>query len=235
MRLRFASSPCSPTTLSLVVKYLLNGQVYDGISTQKHREYLNWLKFFGIYDNGFTDLGKLVIHYDRYFEDYSTLLLFQFNLVKSDTLFNPFFNYDATQIDKEDFIRHTYTSDLNINSMDKDFNLIINTYDPRSDTPDNPGSILSPLKLVKREQEWFYKPHIELDLIDPWLFRGLFQRFGDRVNSFDLWRYLRVPYNLDTFGILDLIRSTDGLKLSGDTVYINNDYTLMECIERALK
>lgn len=94
-----------------------------------------------------TELGEIVWKHDRYIEEWGTLWLLHYSLVKNInevTAWYYFFNeFNLSEFSKDDFVAHinNYLS-LNDNSvalksLDDDFRCIINTYMPRYKT--NPG------------------------------------------------------------------------------------------------
>lgn len=94
-----------------------------------------------------TELGQLVWQYDKYTEEWGTLWLMHYSLVKNQeeaTAWYYFFNeFSLSEFSKEDFVYHINNyialnnSSVAVKSLDDDFRCIINTYMPRYKT--NPG------------------------------------------------------------------------------------------------
>ena len=123
-----------------------------GIGTNMVKSLRYWLQATGLTVEGvkgqrgqiLTPLGKLVLNNDPYLEEFGTLCILHYNLVKGkelSTAWHYFFNqFNMTEFDRDDFISSisNWTRlqgvDVSPRSLDDDFNCIINTYLPRYKT-----------------------------------------------------------------------------------------------------
>jgi len=120
-----------------------------GIGSNMVKSLRYWLQATGLTQEGvkgkrgqvLTALGELVLKNDPYLEEFGTLCLLHYNLVKglnTSTSWYYFFNlFSMTEFEKDDFISalSNWTKlqgvEVSARSLEDDFNCIVNTYLPR--------------------------------------------------------------------------------------------------------
>ncbi len=123
-----------------------------GIGSNMVKSLRYWLQATGLTQEGvkgkrgqvLTPLGELVRENDPYLEEYGTICLLHYNLVKGrdiSTAWYYFFNqFNMTEFERDDFITSVsnWTKlqgvEVSPRSLEDDFNCIINTYLPRYKT-----------------------------------------------------------------------------------------------------
>lgn len=123
-----------------------------GIGSNMVKSLRYWLQATGLSQEGgkgkrgqeLTKLGTLILENDPYLEEYGTLCLLHYNLVKGrelSTSWHYFFNkFNMTEFERDDFISSISNwvklqgGEVSSRSLEEDFNCIINTYLPRYKT-----------------------------------------------------------------------------------------------------
>lgn len=140
------------TTPTVFVDKSVNPMDVFGIGSNMVKSLRYWLQATGLTQEGvkgkrgqvLTQLGELVRENDPYLEEYGTICLLHYNLVKGrdiSTAWYYFFNqFNMTEFEREDFINSVsnWTKlqgvEVSPRSLEDDFNCIISTYLPRYKT-----------------------------------------------------------------------------------------------------
>lgn len=140
------------TNPTVFVDKSVNPMDVFGIGSNMVKSLRYWLQATGLTQEGvkgkrgqvLTQLGELIRENDPYLEEYGTICLLHYNLVKGrdlSTAWYYFFNqFNMTEFERDDFINSVsnWTKlqgvEVSPRSLEDDFNCIINTYLPRYKT-----------------------------------------------------------------------------------------------------
>lgn len=149
-----------------------------------------------------TDLGKLILKYDKFLEEDFTISLIHYNLVRNDKLvkvYNDIFNSNLTYFTKEsllDYLNNYYKNneyDYKISSLEDEITVFINNYISldNSNPEDNLKSIFSRLNLLEVVDNEYKKRSLDLNIY------LIYLNIIDLIesNSFNIDDYLKMKNN----------------------------------------
>lgn len=156
-----------------------------GVNMVKSLRY--WLQAIGLTNEirgistrqDFTELGKIVVKYDKFIEEIGTLCLLHYKLATNKELATSwyyFFNeFNMHEFSKEDFSDSMQTHlkfkqiEVSPNTIEDDYTCILNTYMPRSltDPEDNMECPFSELGLIEQSDKKIYKKVAPTDDLIP--------------------------------------------------------------------
>ena len=184
----------------------------------------------------FTPFGMLVYEHDRYIEEFGTLLLLHYQLVKSPeraTSWYYFFNeFNRSEFTREDFVSAIQAyilmqgeNPVAIRSLNDDFNCIVGTYVPRYKTsagrvsPENnidcPLGELGLLDIADKSKKLYRKAMPRVSEIDPWVLLAVIMDDAQDRKEIGLNELLKSPgnigkvFNLDVIGMIDALHEAE--------------------------
>ena len=243
LRTRWTSRCYTDSTLNRVFNSMARGEEYLGIPKSQVREVLTWLRFFGLLDqqHHLTELGRIIHKYDPYFEEDTTRLLFQFNLVQQPTIIGEVFRREVIEVTKNDTVNfiHDKYSNSNFDSLERDFGILINTYIKKPVLPEDGRSLLGEFGLIKKKGNRYWKNPVKTGYFDPWFTLGLLYPFQGETKLSDIYEWLRCPFNLTTIDVMDLLYKAHDVKVvttaGMNVVYLPEYIDLNECMEEHYK
>ena len=172
-----------------------------------------------------TKLGELVWKYDQYTEEFGTLWLLHYSLVKNFdqvTSWYYFFNkFNLSEFSKEDFVNHL-TNEVNIlggttsiRSLEDDFNCIISSYLPRykvnngkvnpEDNMECPLTELGIIDYQNKKYKTYKKITPSKDVIPPLILLAILLDCNQGVKEITLVKLLNAECNIGKIFNLDII------------------------------
>lgn len=161
-----------------------------GIGSNMVKSLRYWLKAFGLISENvakgahLTELGKIILKYDPYFEDIYTIWLLHSNIAKNieeATSWYMFFNrIEVEEYEKEQIFfllnreieKYTNGSSFSENSVKNDLDVLVNMYSKSkiiSDPEDKNTSPFSQLNLIKCIDGKYKKIHPDKKIFNEWI------------------------------------------------------------------
>jgi hypothetical protein len=210
----------------------------------------------------FTELGRLIFNNDTYVEEMGTLCLLHYQLATNQenaTAWYYFFNeFKLNEFTRDDFVMHITNyirmkgEEVSKNSLEDDYNCIINTYVPRMKSNpekvqpesniDCPLGELGLIDIASKKEKIYRKSSPQKDALHPLILLAVIvdQANGDeikissiqndacnagRVFNLDIISLTSLLYKIELMGYVKVIR-TAGL----DIVKLQREITFEECV-----
>lgn len=246
-----------------------NGPDIFGIGNNMVKSLRYWLRAFGLIEEFpgkgafLTDVGKLILKYDPYFEDNFTIWILHSNIVKNveeATSWFMFFNRVGVEDLSKDQIEailyreiYKYASGTSFSdkSVKSDLDVLLNMYSKEKvniDPEDKSQSPFAQLNLVKNVDGRYSKNHPEIKLINEWVV--LFElsnllkdkEFISIEDAIEGENGLSKIYQLTTIAaneFLDKLEALDYIRINRtaglDVIYKNYDLDAVSVVENYYK
>lgn len=246
-----------------------NGPDIFGIGNNMVKSLRYWLKAFDLIEESpskgatLTDLGKLILRYDPYFEDIFTIWILHSRIVKNcdeATSWFVFFNrVDAEDMDKDqlelilqrEIAKYAVGVTFSDKSVKNDLDVLLNMYSKSREMVDPEDKSVSPfaqLNLVKNAAGRYTKNHPTGKSINEWVvLYELAELLMDREfisieDAIDGENGLSRIYQLTSVtanGYLDRLEALEYLRITRtaglDVIYKNSDLSALDVVEKYYK